>query len=769
MNRTGMTGVVLYDKIKNFLHNNSKPVRMAVSLLVGFVMAHSFVWGGISPFGVAVCGALTGADSCFAAFGALLGYIFTVESINIKYIAAVFLMVIFKWAFEHKLKWRRKTRTNVITTMLAMLISSMAVILAANYSIYKIILDIAELLLTCGTVYFFSRAVILAEQGIAGAPKQDISCMVVSAAVLIAGLSVLHIGGFSVGRIFAVASIMLFAHYGGEAAGAVAGITGGIAAGISDGDYAYVVSAYSLGGLLAGFFGNIGRTAAAGAFIVVNALAAFFVSTNVDVYKSVSEVFVASLIFMVLPGGFVKKLQTGLYSSSSTGDMQVIIKDRLWNISETLKDIGNTTQNVSGKLSKLERPGLSEIYSNISDKVCKHCGMKTACWQTNQSITVAEIGRCISMLKKTGGLGRENMPPYFANTCCKTDMLITELNTSFNNHIAREGARRKISQVRLAVTDQFEGMAMMLDALSDEICATTVMDKAKVQRVKDFFEREGFTQEKLFCCYDEFDRAAIELQVPIYQAARLDKLGAVVELNDILEADFCRPRICAINKSAVIHFSERAEFAVEIGVHQISKDSARLCGDSYDYVMQRDGKAHIILSDGMGSGGNAAVDSMMAAKLTTKLLSAGIQHEAALKMVNSALFLKSGEESLSTLDICTLDLFTGKADFYKAGAVASFVIRNGKAGYIESISLPAGILREVAFEKSSLTLRHGDVVVLVSDGVVATGTRWILSELEAIETTDIQQMCEKLAATAKERREDGKEDDITVLAAVISK
>jgi stage II sporulation protein E len=148
----------------------------------------------------------------------------------------------------------------------------------------------------------------------------------------------------------------------------------------------------------------------------------------------------------------------------------------------------------------------------------------------------------------------------------------------------------------------------------------------------------------------------------------------------------------------------------------------------------------------------------------------GIGHEAALKMVNSALLIKSGEESLATIDICTVDLFTGQAEFYKAGAAPSYILRSGRAGYVESTSLPAGILRGVAFEKSAVTLRAGDTVVLDSDGVVATGTEWVVSELELLATTgDNQHLCEKLALTAKTRRADGREDDITVLAATVQK
>jgi stage II sporulation protein E len=184
----------------------------------------------------------------------------------------------------------------------------------------------------------------------------------------------------------------------------------------------------------------------------------------------------------------------------------------------------------------------------------------------------------------------------------------------------------------------------------------------------------------------------------------------------------------------------------------------------YECIPNRGGKAHFILSDGMGSGGAAAVEAGMAASLLARLITVGFSHESALMMVNSALLIKSGEESLATIDVCTLDLYTGRASFYKAGAAPSFVIRNGRAGCIESASLPAGILQGVAFDKSSITLAAGDSIVLVSDGVTATGADWLRSELESIHGGDMQRLAEKIALTAKLRRTDAREDDITVVA-----
>ena len=111
------------------------------------------------------------------------------------------------------------------------------------------------------------------------------------------------------------------------------------------------------------------------------------------------------------------------------------------------------------------------------------------------------------------------------------------------------------------------------------------------------------------------------------------------------------------------------------GACQKNAGDNRISGDCYEYFADPRGFAHIILSDGMGSGGRAAVDSIMTCNFVLKLIKAGFGFDAALKFINSALLVKAGDESLATLDIGCIDLYTGTAEFLKAGGAASFLCR----------------------------------------------------------------------------------------------
>ncbi|MEE1074364.1 MAG: SpoIIE family protein phosphatase, partial [Acutalibacteraceae bacterium] len=214
---------------------------------------------------------------------------------------------------------------------------------------------------------------------------------------------------------------------------------------------------------------------------------------------------------------------------------------------------------------------------------------------------------------------------------------------------------------------------------------------------------------------------------------------------------------------------EMPVYDVEIGSDQHIANNGRLCGDCLDYFNDGFGKTYALVCDGMGTGGRAAVDGAMASGLMARLLKAGFGYDCSLKILNSSMLFKSTDESLATVDIASIDLYTGTTELYKAGAAPTIIRRSGKTGKAQSTSLPAGILRDIGFDKASVKCKNGDIVVLMSDGVTSGGTDWIRAEIEAWQDGSAQALAERLCECAKRRRDDKHEDDITVMAAILQK
>ena len=71
------------------------------------------------------------------------------------------------------------------------------------------------------------------------------------------------------------------------------------------------------------------------------------------------------------------------------------------------------------------------------------------------------------------------------------------------------------------------------------------------------------------------------------------------------------------------------------------------------------------------------------------------------------------------------------------------------------------------FERRRTRLHSGDAIALVSDGAVSDDDAWLIRKLEDWDGENPQSFAQDLAQSARELREDGHDDDITVLVARI--
>jgi stage II sporulation protein E len=261
---------------------------------------------------------------------------------------------------------------------------------------------------------------------------------------------------------------------------------------------------------------------------------------------------------------------------------------------------------------------------------------------------------------------------------------------------------------------------------------------------------------------------SIEIVTAPIESTRLNKAELTNEISRVCDRMFQQPCISSAKGKFRLQMTERPLYRVLSGCAQHSCGNAQLCGDSYECFSDGNGRQIAIISDGMGTGGRAAVDGAMASGILSRLIKAGIGFDAALKIVNSALLVKSGDESLATIDLAALDLFSGNVEFMKAGAPVSLLRKSGRAVIIDAPSLPIGILNDINFTKSSDSLSDGDLLILLSDGALAAGDEWLCDTVEEWRGQVPQELAEEIVTQAIARRGDGHDDDITALVIKIS-
>ena len=273
--------------------------------------------------------------------------------------------------------------------------------------------------------------------------------------------------------------------------------------------------------------------------------------------------------------------------------------------------------------------------------------------------------------------------------------------------------------------------------------------------------------EEAVCSLDHRGRMTVEILAQDV-AVCLDGGRWFREMETCCGREFDKPDVLEMQGMVKITMIERPRFKAEFGLAQQTCVGEKLSGDVCERYTDG-GKFTCILSDGMGSGGRAAVDGTMAAGITARLLRAGLAPDTVLKLVNTALLAKSGDESLTTLDVLEVDLFTGGVCVYKAGAAPSVLKCDGRISRIDMPSLPVGILQEVGFAVYKDALRDEDMVLLMSDGMLFDGLSWIEEFLRDSQGT-AEQLANGLLQEAVSRCQDKTQaDDMTVAVVLMHK
>jgi stage II sporulation protein E len=307
------------------------------------------------------------------------------------------------------------------------------------------------------------------------------------------------------------------------------------------------------------------------------------------------------------------------------------------------------------------------------------------------------------------------------------------------------------------------GMAELLDSLAEDMSDPQQVDVELSGRVAAVCADHGMPIRHALCTRSHSNRLTIEILAEDV-GIRLTRGRWLRDIQAACGCAFAPPVVSPCGGEVRITLTEPPRYRVEVGLAQRVCDGEKLCGDATD-VFTADGRTVLMLSDGMGSGGRAAVDGAMAVGLTSRLWRAGFSPDSILHSVNAALLIKSREESLATLDVAAIDLFSGRLDSYKAGATATLLCSGKRVSRIEHPSLPVGILTDVHFEHSSDWLADGDILLMLSDGALCDGLAPVETLLRDRPVGETMQTLADRIADAARAAEGEHTDDITVLAA----
>ncbi len=312
---------------------------------------------------------------------------------------------------------------------------------------------------------------------------------------------------------------------------------------------------------------------------------------------------------------------------------------------------------------------------------------------------------------------------------------IRELAESFKeNENTREGIqidetedrRDYIWQKRLCENKELmvahlEEMAEIMTNLAKEARRCIPMGERRFKQIAHALKEVDIQIKNLYLIENEQGRMEVSLTMKSIKTSNL----SAEEIGNLLSVLLGMNLVSAQDNAFFIgadwktfYYAEEARYHVLTGMAKAVKETEKVSGDNYTFFETETGNLTAVLSDGMGSGEKACLDSTMVVELMQKFLEAGFQMEVAIQMINSAL-LSGGENSnMSTLDLCSIDLYNGECRFVKVGSACSYIKRQHLVDRISSGNLPLGIFQKPDMEAVGRTLMDGDYIIMVSDGIL---------------------------------------------------
>lgn len=760
------------EKISEKVKSADKPaiIKGVLFFLAGFSLSLLPEEFRVSPFCAAGVAASPSEYAFLTFLGGTIGY-FATKSTMDAFVFAVLLGLVLatKSVLGKRIRTFSRTTVSIVSSVFFVFAVDIFKMLLSEVSAIEISLCVADAVMCAASVYFFSRslAVPAFRLGLRKISGADAVCIVLSGAIILACIGNINIASIYPARIAAGLFVMFCASYRGVGLGSAVGVALGSVLALG-GNY-HVFFMYAFSSLICSVFAPMGQYAIAVSFAASATGAAILYKLDLSAMLSVIECAIAATAFVAIPSKKLSAAKEFLTKSGFDNDGQVnrAVALDLKSAAKTVEEVTDIVAKVTKRMDAIINPELSRVYAKIQRGVCNSCEKKEECWNRLFAYTTKDI-EFLANEAMNNNRQVTALPNGLEKRCFKLEKLAKEIDTNYSAYVSQTDARIKIEEMRNVVADQFAFVAKLLDDVSRKIAEERVADTDKTEAITDALAENRISAQNVLCTKNASSRVCVE--ITLYKEPEKvdsDKIQRI--LTNTVGVRFAPVEISVLDFCTILTFRQTCTYEVSIGVAQIPFGENRVCGDSVETFDDANANTIAVISDGMGTGSRAAIDGTMTSSLMHKLLSSGFTFDSALALVNSALIIKSRDESLATVDAVAINTYNGVCTFYKAGAAQSYIRTGGGVQTVSQSSLPVGILREVSFAKEEAVLKNGDIVLLISDGVTGADDSWIEEELLSWSTDNMYELSAHIAQTAKRKNGIKYEDDISVVAMKIKK
>ena len=774
------------EKNKVSILESLKSIRFEVIMLVliSFCMGRVCLFNTFFFVGVAYVGAMF-FDKQTVRWGALvtvLGLITKdILSVNVaKYILMISLITVLRGVMEFT-RTKYNLKNQLVVTGISMAIIEIMSLMIQEFTLYKLLVIGLEIVMTlCMTTVLHSATQIIYEKKKNVLTETELAGLAFLVSSILCGM-----GDFSVvlpifTRVY-FKDVLIFLTL--ITATILGGISGGVVLSVILSAVLVVieyipssfVAIYVFAALIGGLFRNLDRIGIVFA-MALGLLLGFALFNNRIIDMSIVGAYVgAGILSFFLPRSYFGMVNWFDIIDKDQRDYhmlhtKMLIAEKLKNFSSAFEGLGKQFEHIPVISYRLNDKQMKELIEDTGESLCVNCAMKNFCWHDYIQDTYKSCYKMLKVIEDKGALTAGDIPPNFKKSCINAESFAYTL--SLMRDLLKNDCKwqEHFGEARKMIAQQFNGVANSVNQLSSLLQNEVNFNEEAETKIKKEMQCLGIRPKEVMVidvddkkqdihiyCYYKGEAACKERVVQATEKA----LGHAMAIK--------KYEYCPEDKYCYFELVPKKIFNISSSVQCSAKED--VSGDVYSFLELEDGKYLVALADGMGSGIQAKQESEMTIDLLERFLESGFDSEVALKIINSALVLKSDIECSTTVDLTIINQYTGVAQFLKLGASASFILRGDEVITLQASSLPIGILSNVDLVTFKQQLRDGDILIMVTDGMLETRNNMLDREttfkhfiLEA-KSNSPEYMAKYLMSKTKNLLAGEESDDMTIAVA----
>ncbi|WP_238655753.1 stage II sporulation protein E [Paenibacillus piscarius] len=753
--------------------------------LMGFLLGRAMILDELTPFAAAYFAVIVfmRRDSILPVGAAiLLGSLFT------PFPGAVVIaaeLIIFYLMYKGLESFQRVelSYAPIMVFVAAFMVGLFQVIIGPALSWYPLMMATIDAVLGFVLTLVFLQALPLFtyKQKSRALRNEEVLCLIILLASVMTGLVGWSINGLSLEHVLSRFLILVFALAGGAPLGAAVGVVTGLILSLADIGAIYQMSLLAFSGMLAGMMQS-GRKGAVsiGMLLGSTILSVYFMGPG-DVMKSTWETCAAVVLFLLMPKSIITAIAkyvpgTADHSRSQheyARRVRDITADRVTQFSQVFQQLSSSFGQIprAGEAGKSDKE-MEDFMNTVTEGACAGCIRRSHCWDTRFYQTYRYMTDMMTTVEECPDITAAQLPPEWSRICGRTGEVLDVMKGQYELYQHDMRWKRQIYDSRQFVAEQLSGVSQVMEDLAREIKREGQAMYRQESQIREALEQLGLSIHSIEIL--SLDPGRVEIEVVHAYTRGFDECRKMIAplLSDILEENIAVVSETAVHPReglSMVTFGSAKAYEISTGVAGAAKGGDVLSGDSFSTVELGNGTFAVSISDGMGNGERARMESSAALSMLEKLLQSGMDEKLAVKSVNSILLLRSPDEFYATVDMALIDQYSAQTIFMKIASAPSFIRRGSEVIPVTASNLPIGIIKDIEVDLVTMQLRPGDILIMMTDGIYdAPGYAvnkeiWMKRLIQELEGDDPQDIADSLLEKVIRYQGNEIHDDMTIV------